>query len=97
LVLHSFPTRRSSDLPLYFNMEEFYKTAITQNHNVSYSSGNEKSNIYFSIGDLSQDGIVPSTSYDKTSFKINANSKLGNNFTVGIDRKSTRLNSSHVK
>lgn len=74
----------SAGTPLYFNMEEFYKTAITQNHNVSYSSGNEKSNIYFSIGDLSQDGIVPSTSYDKTSFKINANSKLGNNFTVGI-------------
>ncbi len=73
-----------SSTPLYYNMEDFYKTAITQNHNVSYSSGNEKSNIYFSIGDLSQDGIVPSTSYDKTSFKINANSKVGNNLTVGV-------------
>lgn len=73
-----------SSTPLYYNMEDFYKTAITQNHNVSYSSGNEKSNIYFSIGDLSQDGIVPSTSYDKTSFKINANSKVGNNLTIGV-------------
>lgn len=73
-----------SGTPLYFNMEDFYKTAITQNHNVSYSSGSEKSNIYFSIGDLSQDGIVPSTSYDKTSFKINANSKFGDNLTIGV-------------
>ncbi|MDF0715768.1 SusC/RagA family TonB-linked outer membrane protein [Muricauda sp. 334s03] len=70
--------------PIYYNMEDFYKTAITQNHNVSYSSGTEKSNLYFSIGDMSQDGIIPSTSYDKTSFKINANSKLGNNLTVGV-------------
>lgn len=70
--------------PIYYNMEDFYKTAITQNHNVSYSSGTEKSNLYFSIGDMSQDGIIPSTSYDKTSFKINANSKFGDNFTIGI-------------
>lgn len=69
--------------PLFYNMEDFYKTAITQNHNVSYSTGNEKSNIYFSIGDLSQDGIVPTTSYDKTSFKINANTKFGKNLTIG--------------
>src|SRR5690606_2041358 len=51
--------------PIYYNMDEFYKTAITQNHNVSYSSGTEKGNLYFSIGDMSQDGIIPSTSYDK--------------------------------
>lgn len=74
----------SAGTPLFYNMEDFYKTAITQNHNVSYSTGSEKSNIYFSIGDLSQDGIVPSTSYDKTSFKINANSKFGKNLTIGV-------------
>lgn len=70
--------------PIYYNMDEFYKTAITQNHNVSYSSGTEKGNLYFSIGDMSQDGIIPSTSYDKTSFKINANSKFGENLRLGF-------------
>ncbi|MCM5662787.1 SusC/RagA family TonB-linked outer membrane protein [Galbibacter mesophilus] len=70
--------------PIYRNIDDFYKTGITQNHNVSYSAGSEKSNIYFSIGDISQDGIIPSTAYDKTSFKINANSKFGENFTVGV-------------
>src|SRR5690606_1737024 len=70
--------------PIYYNMEEFYKSAITQNHNVSYSSGSEKSNIYFSIGDMSQDGIIPTSSYDKTSFKINANSRFGDNLRFGF-------------
>src|SRR5690606_11213214 len=70
--------------PIYYNMDEFYKTAITQNDNVSYSSGTEKGNLYFSIGDMSQDGIIPSTSYDKTSFKINANSKFGENLRLGF-------------
>lgn len=70
--------------PIYKNIDDFYKTAITQNHNVSYSTGSEKSNIYFSIGDISQDGIIPSTSYDKTSFKINANSKFNKNFSIGV-------------
>ncbi|MDG3581692.1 SusC/RagA family TonB-linked outer membrane protein [Galbibacter pacificus] len=74
----------SPGTPIYKNIDDFYKTAITQNHNVSYSTGNEKSNIYFSIGDVSQDGIIPSTSYDKTSFKINANSKFSKNLSIGI-------------
>jgi TonB-linked SusC/RagA family outer membrane protein len=79
----------------YNNIEDFYTTAVTQNHNVSYSTGSEKSNVYFSIGDLSQDGTIEGTSYDKTSFKINANSDLKENLTLGISANyiTTKTNS----
>lgn len=70
--------------PLFNNIEGIYQTAVTQNHNVSYSSGNEKGNMYFSIGDLSQEGVIPSTSYDKTSFKVNLNSNIRKNLTLGV-------------
>lgn len=67
----------------YNHIEDFYQTAITQNHNVSYSGGTEKSTMYLSIGDLSQNGVIEGTNYDKTSFKINTSSQLGDNLTVG--------------
>ncbi len=70
--------------PTYNNIKDFYDTAITSNHTVTYSGGSEKSNVYFSIGDLSQDGVIKSTSYDKTSFRINANSEINKNLTVGM-------------
>ncbi|WP_027125396.1 SusC/RagA family TonB-linked outer membrane protein [Gelidibacter mesophilus] len=80
----SFGLPIAAGTPIYNNIEDFYKSATTQNHNVSYSSGTEKGNIYMSIGDLSQKGVIEGTSYDKTSFKVNANSNVTDNFTVGI-------------
>lgn len=80
----SFGQAIGSGNPIYNNIEDFYDSANTQNHNVSYSSGTEKSNIYMSIGDLSQKGVIQGTSYDKTSFKVNVNSNVTDNFTVGI-------------
>ncbi len=77
------------------NIKDFYTTAITSNHNLSYSGGTDKSSLYFSIGDISQDGVIESTSYDKTSFKINTSSKITDNFTLGINGNyiTTKTNS----
>ena len=74
----------SSGEQVYNNLSDFFNSAITQNHNVSYSGGTSKSTLYFSIGDLSQDGTIKSTSYDKTSFKINATSEFSKNLNMGI-------------
>lgn len=81
--------------PTFNNISDFYDTAITSNHTVSYSGGTDKSNIYFSIGDISQDGIIKSTSYDKTSFKINASSKFSEKLTLGVSANyiTTKTNS----
>lgn len=67
----------------YNHLKDFYTTAVTQNHNVSYSGGNEKSQIYMSAGDLSQDGVVEGTSYDKTSFKLNTSTQFNEDLTIG--------------
>ncbi|WP_189604599.1 SusC/RagA family TonB-linked outer membrane protein [Salinimicrobium marinum] len=79
----SWGERLSSGIQTYNHIEDFYNTAITQNHNVSYSGGSEKSQIYLSIGDLSQEGVIEGTNYDKTSFKINSTSQFNDNLTVG--------------
>jgi TonB-linked SusC/RagA family outer membrane protein len=81
--------------PVFNNIKDFYDTAITSNHSVSYSGGNAKSNVYFSIGDVSQDGTIESTSYDKTSFRINTSSNINDNLTLGVSANyiTTKTNS----
>ncbi len=69
--------------PTYNQIRDFYQTSQTQNHNVSYSTGTEKSSIYLSIGDVSQEGVIKTTSYDKTSFRLNTSSQMGDNLTIG--------------
>lgn len=83
--------------PIYDNLGNLYESAVTQNHNVSYSSGNEKGNIYFSIGDISQDGVIPTSSYDKTSFKVNMNSSFKENLTVGVSANYINTDISSTK
>ncbi|MCB0485736.1 MAG: SusC/RagA family TonB-linked outer membrane protein [Flavobacteriaceae bacterium] len=87
----------SAGTQIYNNIEDFYKTAVTQNHNVSYSGGNEKSNFYFSIGDLSQGGLIEDTNYDKTSFKINVNSEIKKNLTLGVSANYITTNVESTK
>ncbi len=79
----SWGDRLSNGTQTYDHIKDFYDTAVTYNNNLSYSGGSEKNQVYFSIGDLSQDGVVNGTSYDKTSFKLNTTSKLTDKFTIG--------------
>ncbi|MCB0474625.1 MAG: SusC/RagA family TonB-linked outer membrane protein [Flavobacteriaceae bacterium] len=92
---YSWGNEITSGTQTYNNIKDFYRTALTQNHNVNYSGGNEKSNFYFSIGDVSQEGVIESTKYDKTSFKINVNSEIKKNLNLGVSANyiTTNVNS----
>ena len=48
------------------------KTGITQNHQVSLSSGNDASKIYMSLGYLNNDGTQKNQSYTRYTIKLNA-------------------------
>ncbi|TXD47715.1 SusC/RagA family TonB-linked outer membrane protein [Polaribacter sp. IC073] len=76
----------------YNHIKDFYTTGVTQNHFLSYSGGAAKSNTYFSIGNLANEGVIPTTSYDKTTFRITQNSKLSEKLTLGISGNYIRTN-----
>ena len=70
-------------VPIYNNLQDFYQTAYSSNHNLSYSGGNEKSTVYASLGRLDNNGVMDRTSYDRTSFRLNATSSLKKNLKIG--------------
>ena len=60
-----------------------FNSALVTSHNISFSSGTEASNSFFSVGYYKQDGILKDTGFDRYTFRANTNFKLGSMVTVG--------------
>ena len=60
------------------NLADFYTTGIEYNNSVSLSGGNEISQFYFSYGNVSSDGIMPTATdyYARNTVALRTNSKF---------------------
>ncbi|MBN2806462.1 MAG: SusC/RagA family TonB-linked outer membrane protein [Prolixibacteraceae bacterium] len=52
------------------NVEEFFQTGVSHNHNFAISGGGEKGAVRLSVGNSNIEGIVPNTYYERTSFRL---------------------------
>ena len=68
---------------IYDNLGNFFQPALTQRHDISASGGGERSTFYLSASRFDQNGIVPNTSFDRTSFRLSADSKVAKNLRAG--------------
>ena len=68
--------------------DQIFQTAPMQNYQLSISGATPKSEYYIGMGFMNQDGIVPNSSYQRLSLKLNNNYhvnkkvRVGNNFTI---------------
>ncbi|MEZ4776540.1 MAG: TonB-dependent receptor [Bacteroidia bacterium] len=60
-----------------------FRNAPISDNKISLSGGNDKSRFYTSLGYFSQDGIMPFTSYNRKSFRINSDHKVNKFITIG--------------
>ncbi len=63
--------------------KEIYRTAKLQEYNINLSGGTEKGTYAFTVGYLSEDGILIHTSFDRYSLRSNADAKMNKWLTVG--------------
>jgi TonB-linked SusC/RagA family outer membrane protein len=62
---------------IYDNIGSFFRNGIVYDNNVNVSGGTKNSSYYLSGSNFDQAGIVPNTSYDKTTFRFNGEQKYG--------------------
>src|SRR5258706_133887 len=86
-------TQYSSDL-LYFgpknddaakkydNVNNFFKTGTSQTHNIIVEGGNEVMTNRLSVNYYNQDGVVPTSHYDKLSARLTSATKIANKLEV---------------
>lgn len=73
-------------------LDQVLRTAITQNANISFSNGTDKTRLYISAGYLDQEGVVKSNRFRKYNAKMNVQHnatswlEIGTNSTFSFTR-----------
>ena len=65
--------------------KEVFKSASIQNHNLSFSAGNEKTKLYVGGNFQNMTGIVPTTDIKKGTLRINLDQVLTNWLKLGVN------------
>lgn len=78
------------------NQKNFFQNGLTLDNNISVSGSSNKGNYLISIGNYSQDGVVPNNTFDRTSVRFTMENQLRDNFRlVGsanyVNSKGTRF------
>ncbi|WP_028296365.1 SusC/RagA family TonB-linked outer membrane protein [Olivibacter sitiensis] len=62
---------------MYDNLGNFFQGSNIWDNSVSISGGSKTGNFYLSASDFRQNGIIPNSSYDKTTFRFNGEQTYG--------------------
>ena len=62
--------------PTYDNVDNFFKTGFLNSHNITLSGGSQLVSTSISLNNLSQDGTVPNTKYDRRSVRMSVGTEI---------------------
>jgi TonB-linked SusC/RagA family outer membrane protein len=66
----------------FYSPYDIFRTGFNSQINMNISGANERLNYFFSMGNNSEQGILPNTDYKKTNLRLNAGYKVTDNFTI---------------
>ena len=73
--------------------DQIFRSAFTQNHNLSFSGGNKTSTFRASLGYMNQEGIIKKTGMEKLSGRLNVSTKtLNDKLTIDASITAARTN-----
>lgn len=68
---------------VYDNLGGIFENAFAQTHDVSVSGSSEQTHYYTSGSFLKQGSIIDNSTFGKKSFRVNADTKVGEKLTIG--------------
>lgn len=71
--------------------EELYRNAPVQNHNLSFSGGDQNTSYFFSLGYFNQQGVVKYSGMERYNARMNLENRKSERYAVGIN-----LNTSYI-
>ncbi len=69
---------------VYDNVGNFFQGGNVFDNSLGISGGSKNNSFYLSVSNFNQTGVVPSTGYDKTTFRFNGDQKYGK-LTIGAN------------
>lgn len=91
-------TKNSQQTFVKQNYDDIFGTGKYWDNNLSVSSGNAKSNYFFSLGDLNQDGVIRNSSdYRRTSIRFNGTKEMNDWLSITNSFSYSRIGSNRVQ
>lgn len=82
IVGRSNPLSNGKALNRYNNIDNFFETGVTQDHNISVYGNTGNAGYYFSYGNLKQNGIIPTTDFYRHTFRFNGDYNVSEKFKI---------------
>ncbi|MDR2563861.1 MAG: SusC/RagA family TonB-linked outer membrane protein [Prevotellaceae bacterium] len=80
----------------YNNIGNFFDAGGAWDNSVGVSGGNKNGSFYLSASSFNQTGVVPTTTYDKVTFRFNGDQKYGR-LTVGANVAYSQANTNKTQ
>jgi TonB-linked SusC/RagA family outer membrane protein len=74
----------------FYSPYDLFKTGINHNINFNISGADDKMDYFFSIGDNSEDGVLPNTGYDRTTIRMKGSYQLKENLKISSSVSYTK-------
>ena len=75
---------------MFYSPYDIFRTGINKSVNFNISGANDKIDYFFSIGDNSEDGVLPNTGYDRTTARMKGSYQLSDNFKISSSVSYTK-------
>jgi len=72
----------STNVKVYDNQKNFFETGVANTTTFALSSGNENSSYRISSSHLNQSGIVPNSSFNRSTFRVTTSNKILNKINI---------------
>lgn len=70
--------------------KDFLRTGVLVNNNLSIAQATDNNDYYLSVGQSTQNSIVPNQGFNKANVRLNVNNKLSSKLSVGVNVGYTR-------
>lgn len=86
----TLPFPDAANFPTYNRIDDLFRTARTQNYELSTQGGGATSNYYISFGYLDQESIVKPSGFDRYTGRINYDNRITEKLKVGTSVNLSR-------
>ena len=73
-----------------------FRSAVTQNHNISLSGGSNKTNFFISLNYNDQNGVVINSGFKRFQGRINLEHQASEKFKFGVNLNTSLINDSYI-
>lgn len=74
----------------FYDPYDLFKTGVNTQLNFNISGATERMDYFFSVGNNSEEGVLPNTNYDKTTFRFKSGYKVTDNFKINTSVSYTK-------